>query len=365
VRVELFAGSVFTFGRGSDRPLGAGLVVYCAGNLVANLTAHLGMDFHDEGGFGESVGEAVLTLRAVADSKVPPASVLYPAAVAAIVGAVTVTNKLNAKSSPAVLAPITDQLGTINWDHGSLGSHHTVAGPPFGPEEGVLDVTMPPFNADNTGTVDATLALQAAIDFSRHNYLVAYFPAGKYIVTNSLKLAQYPRMASGGFAQFNGSSNYCWSRWTTFTVRGESAVSDSQLGMAQGLTPRVGRATLVVKPNTPAFALKEGAATVPLAVVNVSNINSRGKLQPNILMSVIVQSIDVIIGAGNPAAVGMRMRGAQGSSLEDIAVFAADDAFAGIAGCSGSGGSHSNLTVVGARFGIDAREAQPRCIGSK
>jgi hypothetical protein len=53
------------------------------------------------------------------------------------------------------------------------------------------------------------------------------------------------------------------------------------------------------------------------------------------------------------------MRGAQGSSLEDIAVFAALDAFAGISGVSGSGGAHSNLTVVGAQFGIDARDTQP------
>jgi hypothetical protein len=171
-------------------------------------------------------------------------------------------------------------------------------------------------------------------------------------------------------------------------------------------------------------------------------------------MSVIVQSIDVVIGKGNPAAVGMRLRGAQGSSLEDIAVFGAPDTFAGhgalvlvmlcctqvvvrskrcpslshvllhlkldclfviystilshcdlsvpayrgschtsvekfsagagsgclqsnilthrglclwhtqthrcrIAALGGSGGSHSNITVVGSRFGIDARESQP------
>jgi hypothetical protein len=49
----------------------------------------------------------------------------------------------------------------------------------------------------------------------------------------------------------------------------------------------------------------------------------------------------------------------QGSALEDIAVFAAKDAFAGIAALSGSGGGSSNLTVIGARIGIDARETQP------
>jgi len=68
---------------------------------------------------------------------------------------------------------------------------------------------------------------------------------------------------------------------------------------------------------------------------------------------------DVVIGAGNPTAVGVRMRGAQGSSIEDIAVFAAPDAFAGVAVVSGSGGAHGNITVVGARISLDARETQP------
>ena len=54
--------------------------------------------------------------------------------------------------------------------------------------------------------------------------------------------------------------------------------------------------------------------------------------------------VDVAIGAGNTAAVGVRMRGAQGSSIEDVTVSAAADVFAGIEGVSGSGGAHSNIT---------------------
>lgn len=184
-----------------------------------------------------------------------------------------------------------------------------------------------------------------------------YLPAGQYKVTESLRMTQLPRIASLGYAQFNGTSNYCWSRFTTWALRGETHLPDASLGMHTW--PRKGRATLVVPPNTPAFALVRGNATSPLAVLNVSNVNAIGRLQPNILMSAIVQSIDIVVGEGNPAAVGVRMRGAQGSSLEDVAVFAAPDTFGGISGCSGSGGAHSNVTVVGARFGIDARDTQP------
>lgn len=90
-------------------------------------SSDLGLDFHDQDGFGESVGEAVLGLGAVAtgsDRSIDSAVVL---------GAVSVINELPSLSAPAVLAPITDQLGTINWDHGALGSLHSTENPPFGP----------------------------------------------------------------------------------------------------------------------------------------------------------------------------------------------------------------------------------------
>lgn len=111
-------------------------------------------------------------------------------------------------------------------------------------------------------------------------------------------------------------------------------------------------------PGTPAFSAAPPAS--PVAVLNASEINHDGRLQSNILMSSVVQSIDVVVGGNNPGAIGLRMRGAQGSSLEDVAVFnPAGDAYAGIQGCSGSGGAHSNLTIVGFRIGFDAREVQP------
>ena len=50
------------------------------------------------------------------------------------------------------------------------------------------------------------------------------------------------------------------------------------------------------------------------------------------------------------------MNAAQGSTLENVAVYATDDALAGIAGGNGGGGSFKGITVVGAKYGIDMRE---------
>jgi hypothetical protein len=123
---------------------------------------------------------------------------------------------------------------------------------------------MPPFEADSTGKQDATLQLQSAIDFARHNYMEVYLPAGQYIVTDSLNLTQYPRMTSGGFAQFNGSSNYCWSRFSTWSIRGQSARCDAlscERNLPLKLGFRTSRTMLEAMPS--GYVLNEDVDSVP------------------------------------------------------------------------------------------------------
>jgi hypothetical protein len=369
--VHLFAGSVFTVavGRSGGSPapdMQTRLSIFCgpsdAQRLAVNISSDLGLGFLDENGFGNTVGEAVLELHALNYSNHSENAVASFGTNAVMIGKIRITNDLNKTFSPAVLAPITDRVGTVNWDNGVLGSWHSNATKlNMSPDkDGILDVTLPPFQADNSGATDATIALQSAIDFARHNYLSIWLPAGEYRVTRSLQALQHPRQSANGFAGLNLSANFCFNRFTSWTIRGEVLASDTASGVSRPVgRGRPGRATLVLPPNTPAFALTSGSKTPPLAVLNISSVNSQFELEPNVLMNTIVQSVDIAIGVGNPAAVGIRMRGAQGSGLEDIYVAAADDAFAGVSGVSGSGGAHSNITVVGARFGVDARDTQP------
>jgi hypothetical protein len=70
----------------------------------------------------------------------------------------------------------------------------------------------------------------------------------------------------------------------------------------------------------------------------------------------VLQGVDVVLGAGNPAAVGIDMNAAQGTTLEDVTVHAASDALAGVAGGNGGGGSFKGVTVIGAKYGIDSRQ---------
>ncbi|EDQ88325.1 uncharacterized protein MONBRDRAFT_9132 [Monosiga brevicollis MX1] len=321
------------------------------------------LDFHDRDGYGIGIGESNLLFLGASTSLSTLKSLI-------------VTSALPDKTAPGVLAPISDQIGTLAWDLGELGAYHNQA---LGARasEGVLNVTDHPFCVDHTGQSDMTARLQAALDFARHNYLTVLLPVGVYKadspyfwhvchflaqyglclqVTSQLKALQYPRMAVGGDVCFNSSSNYCWSRFSTFKIQGEVLASDAHaVDFLYNHLPRPGRATLWLPANQSAFQ----APGLASALLNVSNVNCNGHLQPNILMSAVVQSLDIIIDSHNPAAMGVRLRGAQGSSMEDIMVRAASDAYAGLSGGSGSGGAHSNLTVVGAQFGLDAILTQP------
>jgi hypothetical protein len=55
---------------------------------------------------------------------------------------------------------------------------------------GFLDVTAPPFNADNTGVEDCTAALNAAVAFGRKAYLVVGLPPGRYRVNSTVNMVQ-------------------------------------------------------------------------------------------------------------------------------------------------------------------------------
>ena len=69
-------------------------------------------------------------------------------------------------------------------------------------------------------------------------------------------------------------------------------------------------------------------------------------------------NLDVMIGEGNPGAVAVRHRAAQGSGVQDCLIDARHG-HTGLEGGCGSGGSHAGVTVLGGRIGLDLRETQP------
>ena len=207
-------------------------------------------------------------------------------------------------------------------------------------QAGFLDATKAPFNADNTGTSDATHALQAALDFGRAHYLATFLPGGTYLVSKTLTMIQ----AEKKFLSTVGAPN-CNNMVEKF---GQQPTIKQHCGRTQpyvfqGTMSGTERAKLIVKKGSDFRGY----------VVQITN-----PINENINMNQIMSSIDIVIETGNPNAMGVYARGAQGVSVQDVTIFAGDAAI-GLDGGAGSGGSHTNVTVIGGVVGMRVSQAQP------
>ena len=71
-----------------------------------------------------------------------------------------------------------------------------------------------------------------------------------------------------------------------------------------------------------------------------------------------LRGLDIDIKEGNPKAIGVYARAAQGTAVESVRIFAVDAAV-GLQGGAGSGGSHIDIQVHGGVVGLDLSESQP------
>ncbi|MCS6859404.1 MAG: glycoside hydrolase family 55 protein [Abditibacteriales bacterium] len=81
--------------------------------------------------------------------------------------------------------------------------------------------------------------------------------------------------------------------------------------------------------------------------------------QPNTLYNTKMINLRVRVEKGNPGATAVRMRGAQGTGVQDVDIELLEDDAVGLSGGCGSGGGHFNVQVTGGRIGLDLTDAQP------
>eukprot|EP00927_Polykrikos_kofoidii_P054845 TRINITY_DN491_c0_g1_i1.p1 TRINITY_DN491_c0_g1~~TRINITY_DN491_c0_g1_i1.p1 ORF type:complete len:873 (-),score=139.97 TRINITY_DN491_c0_g1_i1:160-2724(-) len=203
-------------------------------------------------------------------------------------------------------------------------------------------VSVLDFGADATGVKDSTAALQHALDAARHDNVTVFLPIGCYKVTDVLNATE-PR---------NG-------RWQPIVVVGELPIGGDDR-----------RPTLVLPPSTPGFddpkksrpvisfwtnwCLKPGPKQEVL--VDASCAPGAFSGLPPYMFNMVFQGVNIHLHEGNRGAIGVNMLGAQGSTIQDVTVYAAPDALAGASGGCGGGGSFVGLKVVGARYGVDMRK---------
>ena len=200
---------------------------------------------------------------------------------------------------------------------------------------GYVDVTAAPFGADPTGSRDSTNAIQRAIVTARNAQMVTFFPPGTYRVSDTLQCVQDLYHRSNG-AVTGGRMHPC-----------------VLVGSRRGERP-----TILLAPGSPGFDDPEKPKYVVHFWARACQEGKPTQPQPNISMNQLMIGIDVRIGEGNPGAVAVRHRAAQGSSVQDCYIDATHG-LTGLEGGAGSGGGHHGITVRGGRYGLDLRETQP------
>ncbi len=207
---------------------------------------------------------------------------------------------------------------------------------------GIVDATAAPFSADPTGQRDATRAIQAAVNFARDHQMIVFLPAGDYTVSDTILCLQ------------------------KLTVRGNGTIGGASEFpcVLTGSTVPGRRSTIRLAPKARGFDRPDDRKIVihfqSCSNGGPSKDKTKGPLamQGNISYNNVFADIDLVVGPGNPGAVGIRMHGAEGSSIQNVTIDATHG-HTGMLSAAGGGGSHHNLTVIGGRIGIDTRGYPP------
>jgi Pectate lyase superfamily protein len=180
-------------------------------------------------------------------------------------------------------------------------------------EAGYLDVTRPPYNADPSGATDASAAIQAAIyDGYQYNFAV-YVPKGTYLLAQPIEMVQLYDY------QGIGASNRKFAN---------QLIGDTTGG------------------NFPVLKAADGVLGGNVLV----NIYFSGPQPETRHYNALIRGFVIDMG-DNPDATALSLNGAQYCSIEDV-VIRGEDFDIGVHNLPGSGGSTTNLKVIGGNTGI-------------
>lgn len=216
-------------------------------------------------------------------------------------------------------------------------------------KSGLLDVTKKPYLADPKGTADATEAIRAAINDARDFGLVCFFPAGTYLISDTLSCEQQnyklekPRPVDGSIANY-------WHKNHKIVMLGS--------------TGRGKRPVLKLARDAKGF---DDPANPKIAVHIWARTwfgDGTGE-QPNISFGHSFIGIDIDV-TGHAGAIGLKHSGSQGCTLQDATIFA-EGAFAGLHNCPGQAAGTYNVEIIGGEYGLfaDSHSRFPILIGCR
>ncbi|MEO0460010.1 MAG: hypothetical protein AAF219_04135 [Myxococcota bacterium] len=202
-------------------------------------------------------------------------------------------------------------------------------------DDGYLDVTKGPYNADPSCSQNSDAAFEKALEHSHDFNYTVYVPKGSYCFTRSIEMLQIPDFKGGK------------SNRKHFPMM----VGDDANGSWPTLRLRDGTALGNLRGNTRA---KDPDGHVDNAFIYAEFDGA--PYGPSHYMTTL-RGFNIDLG-DNPEAAGISFSGAQGVSLEDIHIFG-DRFRVGIDEFPGSGGSAKNIEITGGQWGAEHGTYRP------
>jgi len=201
-------------------------------------------------------------------------------------------------------------------------------------------ISVEEYGAVGNGTHDDTSAIQAALDAARSQSKVLLFPAGTYLVSDTLECF-WPNIHQAGTF-----------RWNTSIIQGSTRVP--------GNPGVIGRPVIKLQNNTftGSVNINNPANAKPVfhfAAFHDDNENGvwdAGEKENNgNAFFLDIRNIEIDLGSGNTRALGIRHGGAQSCGIEDVKI-TATGAFGGIETMAGMASPNGNIEIIGGRVGI-------------
>lgn len=217
---------------------------------------------------------------------------------------------------------------------------------------GYLVVTHYP-GVDTNGTGDSLAGLQSAVDDAYSNNLVALFPSGTYVISDTLRCRAFHLASStNGFGGVNLGANPCQSH--IYILQGSSIGPRPLIKLASAPakdfdSTSIPRPMLLYRlyqstnyPNAPQV---DPPDSTPLGAPTGYVVNS------DYLFNWELRNLDIDCN-GHAGTVGVSFPACQGSLIANVRI-SATNAFAGFYGLPGANWGAVNIEVDGGRYGIN------------
>jgi len=204
--------------------------------------------------------------------------------------------------------------------------------------DGFIDVSKPPYSVIGDGKTDNTVQIQMALNDAYLCRMIVYFPPGIYLVSNRLKcyrgwndMWNYPK-------DYEEHAGMCFSRLSGYQIIGSSSEDKS-----------------IIK-------LKDNSKVEGNILLEFLQYDMDLSMRDRSNYCALLRNIMIDMG-NNPEVSAVKMPGAQYSTIEDVTIYG-ENFNIGIKEVPGSGGSMTNIKVIGGMIGIEQAHYRPNPLGT-